>query len=523
MTRLPPITMNLRPFACSLLVALAGVSPLVSAEVPQQPIVTGPAAVLDAAFHEAVLNCFRSYRYDDSAMREVLRRGANVNAVDAEGNNALMLLIKATDGHSEHRIQRELFEFLRDAGIDLHARNKAGLNAAELNCCLYWPDDFLTEEFEQAGVPISPGARLAAAAAVSNVAEVERLLLAGADPNFNRACALSQCMGIITDGPKKNEVIIAALLLHAGADPNLGGDRLMMRAVLSDYAEDLVPLLLQHGFRVRECDAETTGEWLEHLLAHRLPAKVEIVNLLICHGVELNDENWYTPFFCDLVTDGRDSYQDMQLARHLIELGLDATRENEDGKTAYMLAREKNLGLGIQQILENPQAVLAEYRKKAQTVDELGRTQLMLAVADPHQPAIEVYKCLRAGVDVNARDAQGRTALFNINSFCSQKDLKAKLLIDAGADVNARDAQGLTPLLALPYVHDLPIPQQRSCAPIIRLLAQAGADVNARDKNGYTRLELMLRRGARNLSLHDWECVRLLQQLGCSPRPECLK
>lgn len=507
------------------LAALALASSPISAAEQPRPVVTSaaPAVALDAAFHEAVLRCFRSYRYDDSAMRELLRQGADVNAVDASGNNVLMQIIKAADGHSEYLIQKELFAFLRDAGIDLHARNKDGLNAAELNCCLYCPCEFLEKEFEQACVPVCPGAQLSAAAAKSNTAEVERLLLAGADPNFNRACALSQCMGIITDGTKKNEVIIAALLLQFGADPNLGGDSLMMRAVLSDYSEELVPLLLQHGFRVRDFNAETTGQWLEHLLAHRHPAKVEIVNLLICHGAVLNDENWYTPFFCGFVTDCNGNYQDMQLTRHLIELGLDATRRDEDGKNAYMLAREKNLGLGIQQFLENPQAVLAEHRKKAQAVDESGRTQLMLTVADPHQPAFEVYKWLRAGVDVNARDAQGRTALFYINSFCPQKALKAKLLIEAGADVNARDAQGLTPLLALPYVHDLRIPQQHSCAPIIRLLAAAGADLNACDNDGYTRIELMLRRGTPNLSMQDWESVMLLQQLGCSPRPELMK
>lgn len=160
--------------------------------------------------------------------------GADVNAVDADGNNALMRLIIAADGHNEHSIRKELFAFLRDAGINLHARNKVGLNAAELNCSLYWPYDFLTQEFEKAGVRISPGARLAAAAAVSNVAEVERLLQQKADPNFNHACALTKCMGIITDGPKKNELIIAALLLQAGADPNLGGPELMFRAVHSD-------------------------------------------------------------------------------------------------------------------------------------------------------------------------------------------------------------------------------------------------------------------------------------------------
>ena len=272
---------------------------------------------------------------------------------------------------------------------------------------------------------------------------------------------------------------------------------------------------------MRDIDEATIGQWTEHLLRHRSPAKVDTVNLLICHGAVLNDENWYTPYFCNLVTEGEGDYQDIQLARHFIELGLDATRKNEDGKTAYMLAREKKLGLGIQDILENPHALLAELQQKAQVVDAAGRTQLMLAVADPHKPAIEVHKWLRAGVDVNARDTQGRTALFYINAFCPQKDIKARLLIEAGADVNARDAQGLTPLLALPYVHDLRIPQQRSCAPIIRLLAEAGADLNACDNDGYTRLELMLRQG--HLSLMDWESVMLFQQLGCAPRPERLQ
>ena len=511
-------------YIIKVFVALALASPLVSAAAAQPRVAApaaAPVAALDAAFHEAVLKSFYAFRHEDTALRELLQKGADVNAVDAEGNNALMLLIKAADGHNEHVIRKELFAFLRDSGINLHARNKDGLNAAELNCCLYWPYDFLTKEFEKAGVPISPGARLAAAAAVSNVAEVERLLQAGADPNFNSACALTKCMGIITDGPKKNEVIIAALLLQAGADPNCDGSTLMSRAVHSDFSEHLVPLLLQHGFRVRDIDANISSRWLGHLLLHRTPARVETVNLLICHGAVLNDETWYTPYFCHLVKEGIGFWQETQIARHFVELGLDATRKDKDGKTASMLAREKKLGLGIQQILGNPQAVLAERQKKAQQVDEAGRTPLMLAVADPHQPAIEVYKWLRSGADVNARDAQGRTALFYINSFCPQKDLKAKLLIEAGADVNARDAQGLTPLLALPYVHDISIPQQRSCAPVIRLLAEAGADLNACDPAGFTRLEQMLRRG--NLSRADSECVLLLQQLGCTPRPEAVK
>ena len=514
--------MSLNLFIGALLVAAAALNcGAAEAGSPQSEQMAVPVAAMDEAFCEAALKCLKSYRHDASALQELLQQGADVNAVDAEGNNVLMLLIKATDGHSEYRVRKELFELLRDAGIDLHARNKDGMNAAELNCCLYHPSSYLTAEFEKAGVSIHPGARLAAAAALCRVDEVERLLQQNADPNYHHACGLLQCMGILTDGPNQNEVLVAALLLEAGADPNLAGASVMSRAVHSDYAAQLVPLLLEHGFRVRDYKAEQHAWWLEHLLARCHPARIETANLLICHGAGLNDENWYTPYFCRLVKKGNGSYADMQLARHMIELGLDASRQNKDGKTAYTLAVEKKLGLGIRQILGNPGHILAECRQNARLVDDAGRTQLMLAVADPHQSAIEVYKWLRFGVDVNARDAQGRTALFYINAFCQQKELKARLLMEAGADVNARDAEGRTPLLALPYVHDLSIPQQRSCAPIIRRLAQAGADLNARDNEGFTRLEHMLRRGDA-LSAHDRECVNLLRQLGSTPRPGCL-
>ena len=89
--------MNLRPFVCSMLAAAVFSPPLVSA-AEQQRIDASSAvsmAALETAFHEAVLKCFRSYRYDDSAMRELLRQGADVNAVDASGNNVLMQIIKA--------------------------------------------------------------------------------------------------------------------------------------------------------------------------------------------------------------------------------------------------------------------------------------------------------------------------------------------------------------------------------------------------------------------------------------------
>jgi ankyrin repeat protein len=49
---------------------------------------------------------------------------------------------------------------------------------------------------------------------------------------------------------------------------------------------------------------------------------------------------------------------------------------------------------------------------------------------------------LAAGADVNARDAQGNTALL----FCHRNVELASLLLHAGADPNVRNNDGDTPL-----------------------------------------------------------------------------
>ena len=77
-----------------------------------------------------------------------------------------------------------------------------------------------------------------------------------------------------------------------------------------------------------------------------------------------------------------------------------------------------------------------------------------------------------------------------------------RLLIRAGADVNARDALGVTPLIAAvssPYLEAL------------RLLVASGADPN-NDAPGYTALHIAARD-------RDVTTVQTLLELGASPQP----
>lgn len=102
-----------------------------------------------------------------------------------------------------------------------------------------------------------------------------------------------------------------------------------------------------------------------------------------------------------------------------------------------------------------------------------------------------VLKLMENGSDVNARDADGRTAL--IEALATENDIPTeviRILIGKGAGVNVRIAGGITPLMiAVSYDPE-----------IVRLLIAAGADVNARDENG-TRVLRMAKDNPENAKI----------------------
>jgi hypothetical protein len=102
---------------------------------------------------------------------------------------------------------------------------------------------------------------------------------------------------------------------------------------------------------------------------------------------------------------------------------------------------------------------------------EQGATALLLAVSNGHRDVVELL--VEAGVDVDAQDGMGRSAI-GFASATGQTEI-VKLLIGAGADVNARDARGRTALM---------LASAQGTAEIVRMLIDAGADIGARDNVG---------------------------------------
>lgn len=84
---------------------------------------------------------------------------------------------------------------------------------------------------------------------------------------------------------------------------------------------------------------------------------------------------------------------------------------------------------------------------------------------------------IKAGMDINARDKDGSTALM-VTSEKGESEM-AQLLIQNGADVNANNIDGYTALMYAAYKGNVQIAE---------LLIKNKADVSAKDKDGWTAL-----------------------------------
>ena len=110
---------------------------------------------------------------------------------------------------------------------------------------------------------------------------------------------------------------------------------------------------------------------------------------------------------------------------------------------------------------------------------------------------------LKAGANINAKDADGMTALMHAANFA--RDKVTKLLLKHGADVKIRDSSGKT---ALMYAAD----HQKD--DVARLLLEHGADVNAKDKSGNTALMFAAGQEEQYITIENDKVVRLLLEHG---------
>lgn len=91
---------------------------------------------------------------------------------------------------------------------------------------------------------------------------------------------------------------------------------------------------------------------------------------------------------------------------------------------------------------------------------------------------------LKAGANINAKDADGMTALMHAANFA--RDKVTKLRLKHGADVNAKDKSGNTALMFAAGQEEQYIKIEND--KVVRLLLEHGAEVDAKNESGETAL-----------------------------------
>ena len=275
------------------------------------------------------------------------------------------------------------------------------------------------------------------------------------------------------------------LLLKYGADPNakqIGGETALHKAVALDIDKAYVQSLLIMGANV-----EAQNDRQESVLDLAVDVSVRTIETLCEYGVKLDAQN----------VDGQTSllralqiYPDDDVrVKKLIGCGADVHAKTSVGKTVLHIARSSNAGI-LQQFLDLGVDVNArDYSGRtalwyAVCQDDIAKFKLLLASgavlgAESNLPLTEaathgnkemVDILLRLYHESNHSQNEISSALISAVKVAA-KDVVAALL-DAGADPNFVDVNRITPLTQAILNKD---------KEIAKMLIQAGADVHPLD------------------------------------------
>lgn len=145
-------------------------------------------------------------------------------------------------------------------------------------------------------------------------------------------------------------------------------------------------------------------------------------------------------------------------------------------------------------------------------VDDAGRTMLMYAVGG----GVEIVDILvKAGADVNRRDAGGRAVWDFAPTWGSASVEIWRTLVQAGLDVHSRGAQDETPLISVCSGYVAPATQRSfivSRCGIVRLLLGAGAKADVVDRSNRSPLSAAAAAG-------NGDVVEMLLKAKADPNP----
>lgn len=414
---------------------------------------------------------------ETESVTELLQHGANVNIRLAGGYSALL--------YAASKKSSDVLEALLAKGADIHVQNQGGetplLFAAQAgqtqNVRLLLAKGENVHETDR-------HLQTALTLAVENRREqaVQVLLTQGADARDLKGARFpSNSARFYTTAPGRSLVTVNGVttVILSGPGPRPTPQTLPAMPPLTYAAAYGSPALLKFLWERTDANIKREYGWailcngvqsdnsevVRFLLDHNLPVSLPDTPVLSAERSPTTFRKGYEPSKVYTPLHYASALPDPQIARLLIARGAAVNAEDMFGTTPLLAAVSGAHTATIRLLIEHGANVRATERNS-------GQNALMRGVQD-----VEITRLLLDhGLDVNARDHTGRTALMQ----CYSPQVAA-LLVERGADVNARDAQGNTALLTAvrSYQKDH-----------ITLLLKHGANVNSINSQGETPLSV---------------------------------
>ena len=481
---------------------------------------------------------------DKTAIRALLRQGANVNATRADGATALLW--------AAHWNDLETVDLLLHAGAKVNVADDHGVTP-------------LAQAAENGSFPM-----------------IERLLKAGADPN---AAEISGRTPLMIAAHTGDVQVVKTLLAH-GANVNAATSETRSTALMwavADRNQDIAKVLID-----AHADAHaSTAKGFTSLLYAARNGDIEMAKILMSAGVSLNEPGsdgthalplsivkGHTDFALFLLDQGGDPNSDMDGVHALhaaagsVDLWLTNWTRRHEGLSDYVAG----FGVGAFGVTGRLQVVKALLAHGADPNSRISTSAMFMAyIGFPKKGAFEPFACgtgdvrgatplwvaaysangsvggfggdggrlrdatrgedssdviralLAAGADQRLTTEDGTTPLmvaaglgratFTPGKPRGTRSLGAeeavKILVEAGADINATNEADFTALHGAAF---------RGLNEVIEYLVAHGANINARDYRGRTPFRIA--EGAKqSFQFQAWpETAELIQKLGADTR-----
>lgn len=364
-------------------------------------------------------------------MKVLLEAGADVSLVDVSQDTALHL---SSRGAEDSKPGPEL---LLDSGADIHARNDVGNTALHV-----------------------------AAEAGAHLSIVQLLIERGADI---KASANNERTPLFM-AADRGSLPIVKLLLTCGAhiDTERSGELCPLAVAAQNGHAHLIQPLVDAGFELNPVGRSPLMLAAENGYA-------EPMRELIRLGADINhtvsDTVHRSPIDLAIHSD------DLEVVRVLLEAGAPINKPGYHGNSILHAAVHADTTTAIVELL-------IQHRADVHGVEGFNRNALHTAVGSRKRSLIPVLAT--GGVPIDGPDANGNRPLHLAVEHRGLSCRVVEPLIEAGADVNARGAQGLTALHTA---------IKKACFKARKLLITAGADVGAEDILGRTPLHVAAARG----------------------------